>query len=246
MDPLNLAMTLILYTCTMSHSLGTGALGDSYRLSLHSWRTTDACIRGEFYHRRIMKHEAPTFAIVSPPMGSFLTVEEHGLVDEDGSVEVVSSTISREPFVISRASRENWRCKVMGTDGPLALVSKTADFKLMLTATLPKRSPWLETLGGWTRLHLRFPDSIAAMSPCDSRPDASGQNLPGSFPRTHSIWVRPAPARWSTVVPSTARAIIHPQRVNWVYWDITLGFGPDIAFECYGAAPQKPTPAPAQ
>ncbi len=245
-NPINLAMMLILQSCSLGHSLGTGSLGDTYGLSLHSWRTTEASIRGEFYHRRIMKHEAPAFAIVFPSNGSFLTVEEHGLVDADGTVEVVSSTTSREPFVISRASRENWRCEVMGSAGPLALLSKTSDFTLMLTATLPKRSPLLETLGGWTRLHLRFPDSIPALSPCDSRPDSSGQNIPGLSPRTESIWVRPALPRWGTVPTTTARAIIHPQRVNWVYWDPILGFGPDLAFECYGAGPMKPTPAPAK
>jgi hypothetical protein len=41
----------------------------------------------------------------------------------------------------------------------------------------------------------------------------------------------------TTVIPVSARVIIQPQRVNWIYWDAPEGFGPTIVFEGYGAAP---------
>ena len=250
MEPINLVVTTLTYTFAMAQQVGTGSLGDTYSLNLHSWRTTRTEVRGEFYYSRTQKYESPDHAILPLPIGSFLTIEQHGLLNEDGSVEIVASRESREPFPITEASRENWRCIVPGPNGPLARISKTSDFKLRVVATMPNSSRMLETLGGWCRFHVAFPDSRLASSPCNSTPDLTGQNIfgnaPRSYPRTEPVHVRPAVTKGTPVIPWSARAVIQPQRVNWVYWDGVQGFGPMLVFECYGPAPKKPYQAPAE
>ena len=251
MDPIHIAIKLIQATFTLSRTLGTGALGDSYELSLYSWRESQTDIRGEFYLKRSRKYEAPTLGIISPALGSFLAVEEHGLVNEDGSIEIVARNVSREPFPITRASRESWRCAVPGTgDVRLARISRTADFKLLLVARIPIASRMLDILGGHSRLHLRFPGSQFALSPCDGRPEGSGQNIlgsmPGFVPRTEPIHVRPAVMKGTSVIPWSARVIVQPQRVNWTYWDAEAGYGPTIVFEGYCADPRRQAEAPTE
>jgi hypothetical protein len=248
MDPINTVIKLLMATITLAQTIGTGSLGDSYVLLLHSWRNEQTDIRGEFYYRQAKRYDAPKFTIIPAAQGSFLAVEEHGIVDEDGSVEIVASRVSRQPFPITQASRENWRCEVPGPNGPLARISKIADFKLMLVGTMPLPSRMLEILGGHSRLYLRFPGSGFALSPCTGLPDRTGQNvmgtIPGDIPRTEVVHVRPAVMKGTTVIPMSARVILQPQRVNWVYWDSERGFGPTLTFDGYCADPSRPTPAP--
>ena len=241
MDPIDLAKKLFLATFTLAQTLGNGSLGDSYSLSLHSWQNSFTTLRGEFHTSRRQKFEAPSYAIFSASRGNFLNEEEYGIADPDGTVEITWKESSDLPFTITGASRENWNCSVPGANGPLALISKVSDFRLLLVATIPKASPMLSTLGGWSRTHIRFPGSRPALSPCNSTPDWSGQNVSGRTPdgiaRTESVMLQPAVMKGTTVIPLSARAIIQPARVNWIYWDAQLGFGPLIVFEGYGAAP---------
>lgn len=241
MDPLDLAKKLFMATFTLAQTIGTGSLGDSYSLNLHSWHNSSTTLRGDFHASRRQKFEAPSYAIFSASRGNFLNEEEYGIADPDGTVETTWREVDESPFTITAASREHWNCSVPGTDGPLARISKTADFKLLMVATIPKASPLLSTLGGWSRIHIRFPGSRPALSPCNSMPDWSGQNASGTtppgIPRTESVMLRPAVMKGTTAIPLSARAIIQPSRVNWIYWDAQLGFGPKIIFEAYGSAP---------
>lgn len=242
MDPINLAKQLAISTFTLAQTIGTGSLGDSYSLNLHSWRSSHAELRGEYYQRSTKRFEAPGYAIFSASRGSFLEEIEYGIRDEDGSIETVHREHGSAPFSITRASRENWNCEVPGVNGPLVRISRTADFTLLLEATIPKPSRMLATLGGWSRIHLRFPDSLPALSPCTSVPDRSGQNIiggaPGEVPRTEPIFIRPASMKGTKVMPMSSRVILRPQRVNWIYWDAPRGFGPAIVFEGYVSAPK--------
>lgn len=241
MDPISLARQFLTATFTLAQTIGTGSLGDTYTLSLHSWRTSYTDVRGEFYVRYTKKFETPGFAILSVSQGSFLEEDEYGILNEDGSVEIAHRDTSIAPFSITQASRENWNCDVPGINGPLAHISKMADFRLLLVGTIPKPTSTLTTLGGWARMHLRFPGSKLSFSPCTSLPDFTGQNILAAatnrFPRTEPVLIRPANMKGTTVIPVSARVIIQPQRVNWIYWDAPEGFGPTIVFEGYGAAP---------
>lgn len=238
MDPINLAKQFFVSSFSLAQAINNGALGDAYDLSLHSWRSSKTEVRGEFLTSQSQKFEAPGYSIVSASRGSFLDVKEHGIVEPDGTVEIVWTESSSEPFSITQASRENWSCEVPGMNGPLARITRIADFKLLLVATIPKPSRLVRVLGGGARVHIEFPGSCPALSPCTSMEDFSGQNLLGAYPggvaRSDSVFLTPASLKGTTVIPPGARALIHPQRVNWVYWDAPLGFGPRIVFDGYG------------
>lgn len=248
MEPLSIAITLFTSTAALAHTIGTGSLGDSYTLALYSWKNIQTDIRGEFVYRRTRRYEAPKFNIVGDSTGTFLSMEEYGIRDDDGRIEIVWTQESDATFVISQASRENWKCEIPGANGVLTRISKLADFRLMVIGTIPVRSLKLESLGGYSRLYIKFPGSCFALSPCNSQPDTRGQNILGtrseSIPRTEAAHLRPAVMKGSSVFPSTARVILQPQRVNWVYWDADKGFGPTLEFDGYCADPLRRSGAP--